>query len=173
MATTRTLLTATVIVIVVAVVAAGLYVTVSATTGTVSVRVKDQPAEWSHVNVTFSEVQVHQIGGDNSTGWKTLAVSGGTIDLIPLTNISAFLASASIPTGQYTQIRIVVSSATGVMLNGTHVAFTVPSGELKTTNPFNVTPGDTTTLILEFDLSQSIIHNASGWIFKPVLGRVV
>jgi hypothetical protein len=59
-----------------------------------------------------------------------------------------------------------------MMINGTHVIFTVPSGELKTTRPFNLTAGSTKKLTLEIDPQRSIVHNDSGWIFTPVLGAV-
>jgi len=142
-------------------------------TGTVSIYIKDDPIAWKHVNVTFSEVQVHQASATNDSGWQTLSIKNGKIDLVTLTNVSELLASSAISTGKYTQIRIVVSSATGMMLNGTNVTFTIPSGELKTTHPFNLTAGGMEKLTLEIDLQRSIVQNASGWIFKPVLGAVV
>jgi 3-deoxy-D-manno-octulosonate 8-phosphate phosphatase KdsC-like HAD superfamily phosphatase len=89
-----------------------------------------------------------------------------------LTNISELLASADIAAGKYTQIRIVVTSVTATMTNGTMVNMTVPSGELKTTHPFNVTAGATSSLTLEIDLERAIVQNGSGWIFTPVLGAV-
>jgi hypothetical protein len=142
-------------------------------TGTLSIYVKDDEIAWKHVNVTFSEVQIHQASGDNDGGWQTLSIKEGTIDLVVLTNVSKLLASSSVPTGKYTQIRLVVDSVTGMMLDGTNVTFTVPSGELKTTHPFNMTEGSNEKLTLEIDLQRSIVHNASGWIFKPVLGAVI
>ncbi len=125
------------------------------------------------MNVTFSEVQVHQASGTNDSGWQTLSIKNGTVDLATLTNVSELLASSAIPSGKYTQIRIVVESATGMLLNGTNVTFIVQSGELKTTHPFNLTAGGTEKLTLEVDLRRSIVHNASGWIFTPVLGAVI
>ena len=135
--------------------------------------VKDDAIAWKHVNVTFSEVKVHLASGNNDSGWQTLSIKNGIVDLVTLTNVSKLLASSAIPTGKYTQIRIVVNSVTGMMLDGTNVTFTVPSGELKTTHPFNLTAGSTEKLTLEIDLQRSIVHNDSGWIFTPVLGTVV
>ncbi len=141
-------------------------------TGTVSIYVKDDEIAWKHVNVTFSEVQIHR-ASDNNSGWQTLSIKEGAIDLVALTNVSKLLASSSVPPGEYTQIRFVVDTVTGVMLDGSNVTFTVPSGELKTTHPFNLTAGSTEKLTLEIDLQRSIVHNATGWIFKPVLGAVI
>jgi 3-deoxy-D-manno-octulosonate 8-phosphate phosphatase KdsC-like HAD superfamily phosphatase len=87
--------------------------------------------------------------------------------------VSDLLAQGKVPVGKYTQIRIVVINVTGMMDDGTHVNFTVPSGELKTTHPFNVTKGSTTKLTLDIDLSKSIVQADGKWLFKPVLGAIV
>jgi hypothetical protein len=160
--------------IIVALAALGVYVIVnkSSETGTVSIYVRDLPDEWSHVNVTFSEVKIHAASAGNQSGWHTLKLQKQTIDLASLVNVSELLASGNVSLGKYTQIRLVVISVTGVMTNGTAVNFTVPSGELKTTHPFNVTADHTQSFVLDIDLSHSIVHNSSGWTFKPVLGSI-
>jgi hypothetical protein len=168
----RDLIAATIVVTVLVLATAGAYSFLGAQSGTVSIFVKDAPTDWKYVNVTFSEVKIHKADAGNESGWQTLSIKNGTIDLLSLTNVSELLASSNVSVGKYTQIRIVVISATGVMLNGTSVIFTVPSGELKTTHPFNVTSGQTKALTLDIDLEHSIVHNSQGWIFKPVLGAV-
>jgi len=152
----------------------GAYALISqpSTTGRVSILVKDLPAEWTHVNVTFSEVKVHKADAGNESGWYNLTFATRTVDLAQLTNMSELLASGNVAAGKYTQIRIVVISANGLMTNGTAVEFKVPSGVLKTTHPFNVTAGHSETLTLDFDLSHSIVETSSGWTFKPVLGSI-
>lgn len=140
--------------------------------GTVQIYIEDSAGEWAHVNVTFNTVQVHQANATNSSGWIGLSIQNGTLDLVELLNVSALLGSGKVPVGEYTQLRIVVISATGVMTNGTQVTFSVPSGELKTTHPFNVTSGGTTRLTVDIDLEHSIVHANDTWIFKPVLGSV-
>lgn len=141
-------------------------------TGTVSIYVKDLPDDWTHVNVTFSEVRIHQADAGNDSGWHTLDLEQQTVDLAVLTNMSELLASGNVSVGKYTQIRIVVVAVTGTMEDGTIVNFTVPSGALKTTHPFNVTADHTETLTLDFDLAHSIVQKDTGWIFKPVLGSI-
>ena len=151
----------------------GLYLVLSKSpAGTVSIYVKDLPDEWSHINVTFSDVRIHKADAGNESGWKTLSIHNQTIDLASLTNVSQLLASGDVSEGKYTQIRLVVVTVVGTMADGTVVNFTVPSGELKTTHPFNVTSGHNETLTLDFDLSHSIVHNANGWMFKPVIGSI-
>lgn len=170
----RTVALAIAIALVVVLGGVGVYLMTSKSTGTatVSIYVKDLPDDWTYVNVTFSEVKIHAADAGNESGWHTLELQTQTVDLASLTNMSELLASGNVSAGKYTQIRIVVEAVTGTMSDGTVVNFTVPSGELKTTHPFNVTDGDTQTLTLDIDLSRSITHDSSGWKFKPVLGSI-
>ena len=140
--------------------------------GTIQVYVKDAVGPWAHVNVTFDTVKVHRANETNDSGWVSLSVKNGTLDLVQFVNISALLGEGKVAVGKYTQLRIVVVSASGVMTNGTQVNFTVPSGELKTTNPFNVVEDGTTKLTVDIDLEHSINYANGKWIFKPVLGSV-
>ncbi len=173
MAIGRTTLLAVAIALVVVVGGAGAYLMwPEPGTGTVSIYVKDLPDDWTHVNVTFSEVRIHQADAGNDSGWHTLDLEQHTVDLAVLTNMSELLASGNVSVGKYTQIRIVVIAVVGTMEDGTVVNFTVPSGELKTTHAFNVTAGHTETLTLDFDLEHSIVEKDTGWIFKPVLGSI-
>jgi len=174
MTSLKTTILALAVTLIVVVGGVGVYLLVvgSEETGTVSIYVKDLPAEWTHVNVTFSDVRIHEAGEDNESGWHTLEIHNQTIDLASLTDVSALLASGNVSVGKYTQIRLVVTSVTGTMADGTIVNFTVPSGELKTTHPFNVTADDAQTLTLDFDLEHSINYDSSEWKFKPVLGSI-
>jgi len=154
-----------------------------AATGRVVINVKDAPAGWTHINVTFSTVRIHQAGLDNETGqndtaeddsgWHILQLDEQTLDLAALVNVSGLLASGNVSVGKYTQIRIVVVNVTGTLENGTQVNFRVPSGELKINKPFTIVEDDATTLTVDIDLSKSIVQNKDGWTFKPVLGSIV
>jgi len=174
MTNTKMMIAALFVALVVVVGASGVFLASTNSTGTgkVSIYVKDLPADWTHINVTFSEVRIHKASADNESGWYNLSLQTQTVDLASLTNVSELLAAGNVSAGKYTQIRLVVISVVGTMENGTVVNFDVPSGELRTTHPFNVTAGHTETLTLDFDLSNSIVHNSQGWKFKPVLGSI-
>jgi len=164
---------AIVVIAVVVVASAGAYMVLTpGKKGTVQVYIKDSVGPWSHVNVTFDTVRIHRANGTNDSGWVSLSIKNGTLDLVELVNVSALLGGGKVPVGKYTQLRIVVVSAKGVRTDGTKVNFTVPSGELKTTNPFNVSDGGTTKLTVDIDLEHSITQANDKWIFKPVLGSV-
>ena len=150
--------------------------------GRVVINVKDAPDGWTHINVTFSSVKIHQAGlnDDNSTndtandisGWHVLELNEQTLDLAALVNVSELLASGNVSAGKYTQIRIVVVNVTGTLENGTQVYFRVPSGELKIIKPFTIVKDTTKSLTVDIDLSKSIVQNKDGWTFKPVLGSI-
>src|SRR5213080_4007030 len=87
-------------------------------------------------------------------------------------NLTRLLALDRAPAGKYTQLRLVVNSVEGILSDGTPVTLIVPSGELKTTTPFDVPGSGAVRVTLDFDLASSI-HAAGGqWIFRPVLGSI-
>jgi Domain of unknown function (DUF4382) len=141
--------------------------------GTLTVSIQDAPASvnWTHLSVTYSRIQAHEANASNETGWFNVTQTG-TVDLAALKTVSQLLGTAKLAAGMYTQLRIDVNSATGVMENGTTVHFVVPSGELKTDDPFNITVGQTTSLTLDIDLSRSIVHADGMWLFLPVISSV-
>ncbi len=126
---------------------------------------------WSHVYVTFTVLQAHEANDSNNSGWHNVSVSN-TIDLMSVKTVSALLGSAQLPAGQYTQLRIVVEKAWGVTSTGKSFVFTVPSGDLRTDDPFTVTVGQTASLTLDVNLSHSIVWTAMGYVFTPVIGSI-
>lgn len=154
-------------------------------TGGIVIYVKDAPEDWTHINVTFSVVQVHKADADNDNDtaenetdddggvWIDIPLEQDTIDLRSYVNVSALLAAGNISTGKYTQVRIVVDNVVGTMVDGTLVEFFVPSGELKIITMFTIEEGETTKLTVDIDLSKSILQTSGGWTFKPVLGSIV
>lgn len=144
----------------------------SITSGTLYVYVRDAPIDWRQLNVVFSDIQVHRAGGGNESGWLHLPLSAPSIDFVALANLTRLLALDRAPSGKYTQLRLVVNSVDGVLNDGTHVTLVVPSGELKTTTPFDVPGSGAVTVTLDFDLASSIHFAGGKWIFRPVLGSI-
>jgi len=141
--------------------------------GTLDVAIQDAPAaNFSHVYVTFDQIAVHPADAGNASDWQTVNLTEKTVDLASVQSVPQLLGSATLPVGEYTQLRIVVQSVQGVMANGTKVNFTVPSGELRTTDPFNITLGQTTSLTVDVDLARSIAYADGRWIFTPVIGSI-
>jgi len=151
---------------------AGLAFLGSVTSGTLSVYVRDAPAEWKQLNVVFSDIEVHRANAANDSGWIYLPLFLPNIDFVALGNLPKLLALDRAPAGKYTQLHLVVNSVDGVRNDGTHVTFLIPSGELKTTTPFDVPGSGAVSVTLEFDLASSIHPAGGAWIFRPVLGSI-
>ncbi len=152
----------------------GLGVYYFAYDGNIVVNVKDSVGIWSHVNVTFSTVQIHRSGMDNAT-WDSINVQTRTVDLAVLTNLSTLLGSARLAPGHYEQIRVVVLSAEGVTVTGAHWTLNVTDGGVgKFVQQFDVRSGGQTTVTLDIDLSTSIVWMGAGlgYTFHPVIGSV-
>src|SRR3989442_2372203 len=140
--------------------------------GSLEVAVQDDSGAWAHVWVTFTQVSVHEAGKSEDVGWHNVTVTQTSIDLASLVNVSELLASARVGPGKYTEIRLVVIAATGKMLDGTSVVFSVPSGDVKAVTPFQVRPGTTAQLTGDINLARSIAPNGSCSTFTPVLLHV-
>ncbi len=124
---------------------------------------------WRNVYVTFTVIQAEQANDSNNSGWHSMNVSS-TIDLMSVKTASALLGSTQLPAGQYNQLRIVVVKAWGVTSTGKTYAFRVPSGDLKTDDPFTVTTGQTASITL--DVTTHIVWTETGYTLTPVIGSV-
>jgi hypothetical protein len=166
-------------------------------TSSLTVMLKDSPfSDAKALLVTFSEVNVHASGG----GWVTVPFAAGgssrTCDLKKLETAQDILGVGPLPAGHYTQLRLVVSSATIYFQNaasgpacapaiappaGTNAAVDIPSGELKLNREFDLASSGGTTILLDFDGDQSVKltgngngHGAGGgkYMMTPVIGIV-
>jgi hypothetical protein len=133
-------------------------------------------------------VEVHH-DGDGS--WETVAEPNKTYNLLDLVNgVRADLGIATLPSGHYTQMRLIIgeTAETGVvnMHSMTHPSanyiinmadevheMKVPSGTntgLKIVNGFDINENETTELILDFDAMRSVVMTGSGkYLLKPTV----
>lgn len=158
-----------------------------ASTGSLRMAVTDAPAcGYDHVYVTVTGVQFHQQAdaADNDPGWQTLALSGTPqrIDLLDLSNgVLQELGQTVLPTGTYTQMRLLLAPNTSapyanaaVPTGGNETALSTPSAQssgLKLATRFTVAPGQLTDLVLDIDACKSIVTaGQSGRLnLKPVM----
>jgi hypothetical protein len=156
--------------------------------GTVTVRLTDAPAD-DFQSATVYISQVTLIGSGTSASGEVISDTHASFDLLTLQNgVTATLGSASVPTGSYSQIRLVVDSARVVLAGGRTFAdgsntavLQIPSGQqtgikLNFGPPVEVTEGET-VLVVDFDVSQSFVFQGpksspNGVLFKPVLHAV-
>ncbi len=115
----------------------------------------------------------------------TSAATTRTCDLKKLETSEDVLGTASLPAGHYTQVRLVVQSATLFFDNassgspcasgitppaGANAPLEIPSGEVKLNRGFDVTSSSTMTMLLDFDGDQSIRQIGNGrYMMSPVI----
>ncbi|MDA0988543.1 MAG: DUF4382 domain-containing protein [Chloroflexi bacterium] len=139
--------------------------------GTLENRVTDKPnPSISAINLTAENVEVHR----SDTGeWSTVVEGPITFDLIAVTGIEELLGSETLPAGEYTQIRLSITSVI-IVDNGEEVEAQLPSDVLKVVRPFTITAGLTTIATLDFDAEQSVVKQGNGgYLLRPVVTLLV
>src|SRR5262245_26031432 len=150
------------------------------------VMLQDTPFSDSRaVLVTFSEVSVHRTGAAFGTLPFADGASSRTCDLKKLQGAQDVLGTGPLAAGHYTQIRLTVSAAALYFDNastgpacaatiaapaGASAPVTVSSGTLMLNREFELTTGDVTTILLDFDGDGSIIQTGQGaYRMTPVI----
>jgi len=145
----------------------------STETGTLTLKITDAPADMniSEALVTISYVEVHiAAGGNNSTAeWVTVINESQQFDLIELENVTDILATRDLEVGIYTQIRLHIAEAL-VTIDDVQYNLEIPSKTVKLVNQFIIEPDETTTLILDFDIQESVHQTGSDkYILQPTI----
>lgn len=158
----------------------------SGSAGTLTVMLKDTPfSDARAVLVTFSEVTAHR---STEADFTRVPFAGSatsrTCDLKKLQTAQDVLGTGPLAAGQYTQIRLVVSSAalyfenesTGgpcaatVTASGRSAPLEIPSGEVKLNRQFEVSASGATTMLLDFDGDRSIRETGNNrFMMTPVI----
>jgi hypothetical protein len=123
-------------------------------------------------------------------GWVTVAEPNTTFDLMTLSDgANTLLGDAQVPAGMYSGFRLIIDPAkSSVTLNDeantviggeSIVGLKFPSADktgikIKLFGPLNVMDGETSTLVVKFDVSNSFVIRAdsimqNGLLFKPVI----
>jgi hypothetical protein len=152
-----------------------------------SVKLTDAPGPFKAAKVTIAEVYLQGSGGKTS-----LTNAPTTVNLLELQNATLDLVKdIEVPTGSYNQLRIVLTGGyvelqdgsifasspdyeglpAGAVVTGnlqmpslgqTGIKVTLPGTALDVTGPQKI-------VLLDFDVSQSFGHEASGWVLHPVI----
>jgi hypothetical protein len=119
--------------------------------GILVVKLTDAPVELEHLNVTITSLAVQKAGEDS--GWMNLSfVEGKTsiyVDILALQNITQDLSVTQLSSGNYTKLRMDISTANATYTDGTTVNLTVPPGHLDIIIHFEIIAGETTTLLVD------------------------
>lgn len=162
----------------------------AAGSGTLRLALTDAPScGYDAVNVTVTKVRVHQnsSASDADAGWSEIVLNPARrVDLLGLTNgVLMELGQIPLPTGKYTQMRLVLAdnSATQPLANsvlptgGREVALKTPSGQqsgVKTNINIDIAENKMADFVLDFDACKSVVQaGASGqYLLKPVVAVI-
>ena len=141
--------------------------------GTLIVKLTDAPVELEPLNVTITGLAVQNADGSGEDGgWISLPFVNGTtsvyVDILALQNVTQDLSVAELAAGNYTKLRMDISTANATYLAGGTVDLTVPPGHLDIIVHFEIATGETTTLLVDFIPHISETDNLS-----PVLKAIV
>jgi hypothetical protein len=142
------------------------------------------------VSVKAVEVVPASAAADSQAGLPVIATfeQPKEINVLDLKFQQQLLGTASIPAGDYSQVRLVLAANTDpanpanyltlASDPNTRIPIDTPSGQesgLKVTGNFTVAAGQSTALVLDFDPARAIVQaGASGnWNFKPTGIRLV
>jgi len=155
-----------------------------------SVRLKDAPGDVQHAVVTISEVDL--VG---SGGVQVLTQTPATVDLLTLAaSAMALVQDVEVPSGSYEQLRFKITGACLAVENasggsdvyatdgydatqcggeatGVLQAPSLAQSGLKVSMAGNALElvGPEKIVLVDFDVSQSFGHEASGWVMHPVV----
>lgn len=157
--------------------------------GTLRMLLVDAPAQIQNVDsliIVFDRVLVHrneEADISSADGWitvlsDTLPAEKRTFNLMELVNgVFATLGEVDIEPGIYTQIRIMLESAS-LFVDGDVQNLSIPSGDqtgIKLVDSFTVDPGVITELTVDFDVARSLHEAPPGsgnYILRPTIRLV-
>jgi hypothetical protein len=162
--------------------------TSTADSGTLRLALTDAPAcGYDAVNVTIQKVRVHQNSNasDNDGGWSEIVLNPARrVNLLDLQNgVLEELGQTPLPTGKYTQLRLVLAdnSGAGALANSvvltsdkSEVALKTPSGQqsgVKTNINIDIGANQMADFVLDFDACKSVVAagNSGQYLLKPVV----
>ena len=142
-------------------------------TGTMQVKMHDNPAHYDEVNVSVERVEVNRSQGDQ--GWETISEPNEVYNILELVNGEfAVLADAELETGTYQQIRLILDDNNSIVIDGETYPLTVPSGAqtgLKLNINAEIEEGIVYTLLLDFDADRSVVKRGmqDHYNLRPVI----
>jgi hypothetical protein len=148
--------------------------------------------DYQAIYVTIKQVEVHKDGG---AGWEVVSTPNKTYNLLDLVNgVREQLALASLASGHYTQMRLILKDTPDNSINilsrkhpyanyfinksDQSIELKVPSGfqtGIKIVKGFDINANQTTELILDFDASRSVVKAGSSgqWLLKPTIKMLI
>lgn len=148
-------------------------------TARMEVRMTDAPGDYEEVNIDIRSVQIHKEDTESESGWLTLDnIHPGIYNLLDFANgRDTLLASANLPAGTISQIRLVLGNNNTLTLkDGRTVDLKTPSGQtsgVKVKINAELQEDVTYVVLLDFDAAKSIVARGNGqYNLKPVVRTI-
>ncbi len=148
-------------------------------TGHLEIQLTDAPIDLSNVEsvvVTITGVLVYpgiEEMDDDTAPPIVLSSHPRTFDLLTLTGgATDLLASGEVPAGFYQRIRLEISAATLIYMDGSTINLKIDSNKVDVPIRFQVSSGDESSVILDFDAAASVQVNETAsdtFILRPVV----
>ncbi|UCG45782.1 MAG: DUF4382 domain-containing protein [Candidatus Bathyarchaeota archaeon] len=143
-------------------------------TGSLRVMLTDAPANLTHLNVTLDSISAHRQGYGNESWVDLVFVENVTevyFDLLALQDVAIDLSITEIPPGNYTMIKMHIKTANATYADGNTTDLEVPSDHIKVIIHFEITEGETTTVLI--DMQADTVAISQSRKLKPVLKATV
>lgn len=145
-------------------------------TGTLIVKLTDAPVELKHLNVTISHLSVYALRAeDGEETWEELTFVGGvpefSVDILALRDVTEDLSVTEIPPGNYTKLRMTITTAKATYLSGETVDLMVPPGHVDVIVHFEIKAGETTIVVVDMEADWVAISQSQR--LRPVLKATV
>ena len=138
----------------------------SENTGNFQLYLTDQPIEGlEHVYVTISAIQVQKDDSSVISLWEGTK----TYDLLALRDIEELAVDVDLETGTYTHIIIVIDAVSVVVYSNTYDLSVNPGLEVRIPVSFTILDNDSTEVVLDFEVDNSLEGSRDQYIFIPVI----
>ena len=143
-------------------------------TGTLVVKLTDAPVELKHLNITIGNLSAQRVEDENET-WEKLSFVDGVsevyVDILALQNVTRDLSITEIPLGNYTKLRMTITTANATYINGETVDLKVPPRRIDVKVHFEIKAGETTRLLIDMQADWVAISHSQN--LRPVLKAMV
>lgn len=141
---------------------------------TLKVRLTDAPANYEEVLIDVQDLQIHSSSNENEGSWVSLPLRKGVYNLLDFRNgLDTLLATAVLPSGNISQMRLVLGSNNRVKVDGVYHNLDTPSAQqsgLKFNINAQLEEGIVYELWIDFDAARSIVAKGNGgYSLKPVI----
>lgn len=129
--------------------------------------------------IKVSKIEVHiasLASGKTVDHWETLNIPLSiSVDLAQLSQGGVTsLGLTKLAAGKYTEVRLYIQSANAVISDGTTQQLSIANraGVVRVVQPFTITKGQNTTLVMDFDTQRSVIYDGTNYLLKPVISKL-